>query len=111
MKNSIVANNPSGGNCSSPAISNGYNLSNDAVCAFNGTGDIINSPAGLDPGGLQDNGGPTQTIALLAISPAVDAIPVSPTNYCTLTDGVTPVATDQRGVARPQGSACDIGAY
>ena len=41
----------------------------------------------------------------------MDAIPLSPTNYCTLPDGVTPVATDQRGVARPQVTSCDIGAY
>ena len=53
--------------------------------------------AGLDPNGLQDNGGPTKTIALLYGSPAVDK-------------GTTTLATDQRGVARPQGSAPDIGA-
>ncbi len=41
----------------------------------------------------------------------MDAIPLSPTDYCTLTDGITSVATDQRGVARPGGSACDIGAF
>jgi len=41
----------------------------------------------------------------------VDAIPVSPTNFCTAIDGVTPITTDQRGISRPQGSACDIGAF
>jgi hypothetical protein len=69
-----------------------------------------NTPAGLDPSGLQNNGGPTQTIALLPTSPAVDAIPVSPVNYCTDVTGM-PVTTDQRGVSRPQGPACDIGAF
>jgi len=50
---------------------------------------------------LQDNGGPTWTHALLPGSSAIDAIP--PANC--------PVDTDQRGVTRPQGNNCDIGAY
>lgn len=56
----------------------------------------------LDPklGPMQDNGGPTQTMSLLPGSPAIDAAGACP-----------PPATDQRGVARPQGPACDIGAY
>src|SRR5262249_43599971 len=89
----------------------GYNLSDDATCNLRGTGDRNSTPASLDPRGLQDNGGPTQTIALMAFSPAVDAVPVTPTNFCTQSDGATPVATDQRGVPRPQGFACDTGAY
>jgi len=59
----------------------------------------------LDPAGLKDNGGATQTIALLAGSPGVDAIP-SGVNGCGTT-----ITTDQRGVSRPQGSGCDIGAF
>jgi hypothetical protein len=111
-KNTIVANSPSGGNCSGTVTSDGHNLSDDGSC-FSGVSDIIVLPgaAGLDPSGLQNNGGPTQTIALLPASPAVDAIPIGPINYCTATDGVTPISTDQRGVARPQGPACDIGAF
>ena len=58
---------------------------------------------GLDPNGLQDNGGPTQTIALLPGSPAIgagsDNIP-----------GVTVPSTDQRGVKRPS-DGIDIGAF
>lgn len=90
-------------------ISSGYNLSDDASCATSLTqpGDRNSTPARLDSRGLQDNGGPTQTIALLGSSPAVDAIPVS---ACTDTTGA-PVTTDQRGVTRPQGSGCDIGAF
>jgi hypothetical protein len=61
--------------------------------------------------GVQNNGGPTQTIALLSTSPVVDAIRVIPISYCTAIDSVTPIATDQRGLPRPQGSPCDIGAY
>jgi CSLREA domain-containing protein len=54
----------------------------------------------LDPAGLQANGGPTDTIALEPGSPALDAAVAA---HCP--------ATDQRGVARPQGPACDSGAY
>jgi hypothetical protein len=48
---------------------------------------------------LDDHGGPTPTYALLAGSPAIDA-----------GAGQCP-ATDQRGIARPQGGACDVGAF
>jgi hypothetical protein len=115
VKNTIFANTSSGGNCllapQGSLTSAGHNLSDDATCAFSGPGELNSTPAGLDPSGLQNNGGPTQTIALLATSPAVDAIPLSPVNYCTAIDGVTPIATDQRGVNRSQGPACDIGAF
>jgi hypothetical protein len=53
---------------------------------------------------LRKNGGPTLTLALLSGSPAIDAIP---SDACDL----ILVPTDQRGVKRPQGSGCDIGAY
>ena len=59
----------------------------------------------LSRDGLKDNGGPTRTIALQKSSPALNAIP-SDTNECGTT-----VKTDQRGVERPQGTGCDIGAY
>ncbi len=55
-------------------------------------------------GVLDKNGGTTLTHALLAGSPAIDAIPVSACDLKT-------ASTDQRGVKRPQGKACDIGAY
>ncbi|PYS51190.1 MAG: hypothetical protein DMG13_19105 [Acidobacteria bacterium] len=115
VKNTILAIS-TGGNCylaSAVPTSGGHNLSDDNTCTsfLTATGDLNGTPPGLDPAGLQNNGGSTQTIALLSTSPAVDAIPISPTNYCMLTDGITPVATDQRGVTRPQGPACDIGAF
>jgi hypothetical protein len=55
----------------------------------------------LDP--LADNGGPTETHALVPGSPAIDYIP---TGQCD-------VATDQRGIPRPQptGGNCDVGAF
>jgi hypothetical protein len=116
VKNSILANN-AGGNCIDIDLDNprgltksgGHNLSDDATCAdlFTQTGDLNSTPAGLDPAGLKNNGGLTETIALLATSPAVNAIP---TSSCTDLVGV-PTTKDQRGVPRPQGPACDIGAY
>ena len=60
----------------------------------------ITSLAGLNLGGFQDNGGPAPTLLPGAGSTAIDAVPLA---SCSL-------ATDQRGVARPQGSACDVGA-
>ena len=56
----------------------------------------------IDPllGPLANNGGPTRTRALLAGSPAIDA---ASSDRCP--------GKDQRGVARPQGAACDIGSY
>ena len=59
---------------------------------------------GNDPqlGPLQDNGGPTFTLLPGAGSAAIDAV------ACNVTG--TTVTEDQRGVARPQGGQCDIGA-
>ena len=53
-------------------------------------------------GPLQNNGGPTQTMALAPGSPAIGLVPAS---------GLSCPPTDQRGVHRPQGPACDAGAY
>jgi hypothetical protein len=114
-KNSIVANSPVGGDCYidplSTTASLGHNLADDATCSFVGTGDLNSTLAGLDPSGLQNNGGPTNTIALLAGSPAINAVLTSPINYCTAAGGTTAIATDQRGFMRPAGTACDIGAF
>ena len=91
----LLAGN-AGGNCGGTALaSTGFDLSGDTTCAG-----IPN--AALTLGALGDNGGPTQTQALPAGSPAIDA-GGSGANGCP--------PTDQRGVARPQGAACDIGAY
>ena len=114
MKGTILANSPSGGNCAiyfmgTTATSNGYNLSDDSSCSFlTATGDQKGVSAGLDTtNGLKNNGGPTSTIALLSTSTAKDAVPAS---ACTDTAG-NYITTDQRGVSRPQGANCDIGAY
>jgi len=100
----VIALN-SGGDCSGGITSLGYNLASDGTCGLIQPTDL---PA-IDPlvGPLQDNGGPTLTHALLSGSPAIDHIP---TADCTDANG-DPVTTDQRGVARPQGIGCDVGAF
>lgn len=63
----------------------------------------------LDLNGLQNNGGPTQTIAIRANSPAINVIGI---RNCTTPDGKR-VFTDQRLLSRPTLplKRCDIGAY
>ena len=107
LQNTIVANN-SGGNCSGTMTSIGYNLSSDNTCNFNGPGDLNNTDPKLGP--LQNNGGPTQTQALLSGSPAIDG-----GNPGGCTDGSGHLLkTDQRGKPRPDKEdtgGCDMGAY
>ena len=115
LRNTIIAGNSAGSgspDCGGTLTSQGYNLVQDTSgCTI--AGDLTGNITGLDPilGPLQDNGGPTETHALLLASPvdspAIDAIPVAD---CVDTSG-NPVTADQRGVSRPQGTACDIGAY
>ena len=81
----------------------GHNIAGDTSCGFTGTGDRNNTNPLLGP--LTYNGGPTPTNAPLPRSPAIDAVPLAD---CTDTNGI-PLATDQRGVTRPKGTACDIG--
>ena len=111
VKGTLVAKGSVGDNCAvstGTITSQGYNLSDDTSCpSFSDPTDLNNTAAGLSSGGLQNNGGPTQTVALLANSAAFDAIP---TASCTDVDGNT-LATDQRGTTRPQQGGCDIGAY
>jgi hypothetical protein len=84
----------------------GYNIDDRNQCGFAGPGDKINTG---DPklGPLAPNGGPTQTVALVAGSPAIDA---GDPAGCSDDDGVA-LAADQRGISRPQGARCDIGAF
>ena len=107
FQNSIVANS-GGGNCVGNMSSKGYNLSSDGTCAFNSPGDLNNHDPLLGP--LQNNGGPTQTMAILPGSPAIDA--GNPAG-CTDAQGNL-LRTDQRGMPRPDSGdsgGCDIGAY
>ena len=97
----IVAGNPSGNDCFlelAPLTDLGYNLDDDGSCALGGTS-LSDTPAGLSTAGLQPNGGPTDTIALVDSSAAVDHV---------ASEALCP-ATDQRGEVRS--TPCDIGAY
>jgi hypothetical protein len=108
LQNSIVASSTSGGNCAGTMTSKGYNLSSDGSCTFNNAGDLNNTDPML--GLLQNNGGPTQTMALPSGSPAIDAGNPSGCN-----DGQgNLLKTDQRGIPRPDKEdsvGCDMGAY
>ena len=106
LKNTIVANNTPGGDCSGSITSADHNLDSDNTCSLIQSNDLPNTTTPL-LGALDPNGGPTETHALSAGSPAIDAgnpaTPGSGGNACE--------ATDQRGVARPKGTNCDIGAF
>ncbi len=100
---SEIAPNPDCGQFGAVTItSSGFNLVGETApsdCAYTSeASDLV----GVDPrlGPLLDAGGPL-THALLIGSPARDAV----------TAGCPPPATDARGVSRPQGAACDIGAF
>jgi CSLREA domain-containing protein len=95
----LTANDCNQGAGGGTITSLGNNLIGDtAGCFFVAlASDITNQPAGL--GALATNGGLTQTHALMEGSRAIDT-----------GSGMCPAA-DQRGVARPQRSACDIGAF
>ena len=100
IANTIVSGN-SGTECGGAGLDTDTtrnSVSDDATCAFTGTGDRQGFSAQLIA--LANNGGTTNTHALLPASPAIN-------------NGSACAATDQRGVARPQpaGGQCDVGAY
>lgn len=103
FKSSIVADSPGGNDCAvtGTLTALGVNLDTDGTCS----GFTQVSSAALDLGPLQGNGGPTETHALAPASVAVDAA-----SDCEGAFG-DPVTADQRGVPRPQGPECDVGAF
>ena len=114
LVNSILADSTSGGNCGGTIADGGHNLDDGTTCGFTGTGcatttgtSFCNTNPLLDPAGLASNGGPTQTIALEAMSPAINAgnetvCAAPPVNNLV-----------QRGFVRPGMGAtnCSVGAY
>lgn len=87
--------------CSGSIGDGGYNLASDDSCSFAAPGSINSGVAKL--GSLGSHGGPTKTEVPAKGSDAIDAISSS-NAACTSPND------DQRGVSRPQGPACDIGA-
>lgn len=104
LTGSILANNTGGSSpdCTEAITSGGFNLIEDTTgCAITGT--TTGNITGQDPQllALAANGGPTQTRKLQGTSPALNAF----------TSGCPPPSTDQRGVTRPQQTACEIGSF
>ena len=104
---SVVANPLGGGTDCEGTTSNsmGFNWDQDGSCHF-GTSTDHSAAGNPQLGALAANGGPTQTLLPQPGSGLIDAIPVA---SCQA-DGASGITTDQRGVARPQGAGCDIGA-
>jgi hypothetical protein len=125
FKNTIVANNIVGTSGSGPDLAGTFN-SQDYNLIENTSGSSITGAAshnitGIDPklGSLTNNGGPTQTLAPLVGSPAIDA-----GDNCVVANSCSPtlpsaITSDQRGVGftRPSDGngddtdVVDIGAY
>ncbi len=91
------------GSCNSDgAISGGNNIESPGdTCGLSGVGDAVGIlSVQLNLGPLQQNGGPTRTHEPDSGSVAIDAIDAADCE----------VEEDQRGVARPEGEGCDVGA-
>lgn len=109
----IAANSGAAPDCAAANFSTITSGGNNLI--GNDTGCTISSPQASDQigtagapidarlGVLADNGGPTATVALLTSGPASPAIDAGANATCS--------GSDQRRVARPQGAACDIGAF
>lgn len=114
VRNSLFAQNnatdSATDDCEGSFTSGGYNLfasPDNADCDS-----FLSDPTNLFGGNpmigpLADNGGPTETHALLEGSPAIDA---GNPNGCVDGSG-NDLTADQRGEVRPFGPRCDIGAF
>ena len=106
-KGTIVSGNTLGGasgNCDHAVASSSYSVEGPAgstSCGFTDPTDLPSADPLLQP--LADNGGPTQTQALGAGSPAIDVVPAA---SCS-------TSVDQRGFSRPDNgeTVCDVGAF
>jgi CSLREA domain-containing protein len=96
VKDTIVAyNDPD--NCSSFLTSNGHNLEYGDQCGLSNTGDLTATDPLL---------GPLTCESGALVHPLLDGSPAIDGGAC-----ITGITTDQRGVTRPKGATCDIGAY
>jgi CSLREA domain-containing protein len=112
LVNSIVANNSALvsnslftvlNDCTGTIASLGFNIVRYATCTV--AGNYSTDAVQFGPFGY--NGGPTQTLPLLAGTGGIDA---GDPAGCTDDIGAG-LDTDQRGLPRPVGAACDLGAY
>ncbi len=123
---------PPASNCATqgmPMITDGgHNLEDNDTCGFAGSGctntmgtSTCKTSPQLDPAGLANNGGPTQTVALCTAvgmptgcTVASPAINTGDETVCSTTSGTAPVNNvDQRGFGRPGAGHvnCSIGAF
>jgi CSLREA domain-containing protein len=112
ITNSLFSNSGPDPDCSG-AIDSAYNLISNSMGCFGPSAanhDKVGTPASpllAKTGALANYGGSTPTIQLLPGSPAIDAgnpaVPGAGNGACEV--------TDQRGVRRPGGATCDIGAF
>lgn len=111
VKNSIIAGNDGGLGPHDCAGELSFDSRNNLIADSNGceiSGFLFTYLLDVDPllAPLAFNGGPTPTHALMTGSPAREAgygFPPPAADACEL--------RDQRGVPRPQGSVCDLGAF
>jgi hypothetical protein len=111
VKNLVLANNTRECAFSSYTATGTNNLATDATCTTGGFTEVTSALLGsiADYGGLvtlPDGSSHTQTFSLLPGSSAIDA-----GDPATCADTSTVNGKDQRGVSRPQGTSCDIGAF
>nr|MDQ6906979.1 hypothetical protein [Chloroflexota bacterium] len=110
VTNTIVAANAatSGADLSGLVATGGHNLfgTTSGATITLGSGDLVNPNPRLGP--LGNNGGPTQTVPLLKGSSTIDA---GDDAVCAQTGAGKVNNVDQRGVTRPFGAHCDIGAF
>jgi predicted outer membrane repeat protein len=123
VTNTIIANSStSGGNCYGTITNGGHNIEDGTTCGWgSGSGSLSSTDPRLDPAGLANNGGPTQTFALCtglgtpaACTVASPGINAGDESVCSTTTGTAPVDNlDQRGFVRPGSGAtkCSIGAF
>jgi hypothetical protein len=108
LKNTILANSPSGGDCFNLATSKPPVVINNLIETNAAGANACGTPSlTADPklGTLGNNGGSTPTFGLLPASPAINA-----GNDATC--AAAPVNnTSQNGLIRPQGAHCDIGSF
>ena len=105
LRNSILTNSSSGRNCDNEGTkpaNTGNNIDSGTSCGWGSNNGSLSSTNPL-LGPLQNNGGTTETMAILAGSPAVNAVIWNTPNFCP--------DEDQRKYERPFGTYCDIGAF
>ena len=116
LDNTLIALNTNGSGTPDDIAGTVSSTSAYNLIGIGGSGGLVNGTNGnqvgvADPGfgSLADNGGPTQTIALLATSPAIDA----GSNGLAVDPQGDPLTTDQRGIgySRIVSGTVDIGAF